>query len=134
MRKAEPSSIHIIYTFAICGDLFPNEQAQIHCVQSFFKADRAACFSNKVLRTEAKGKGPYFWNWTTFSEMFMELLCPKNEQLAVLTRLEGTSWYQAHQQKDLSIIFEYIYYNVLTDGQIYISLIHTLIRLYISIP
>ena len=39
-----------------------------------------------------------------------------------------------HQQKDLSIIFEYIYYNVLTDGQIYISLIHTLIRLYISIP
>ena len=28
----------------------------------------------------------------------------------------------------------YIYYNVLTDGQIYISLIHTLIRLYISIP
>ena len=39
-----------------------------------------------------------------------------------------------HQQKDLSIIFEYINYNVLTDGQIYISLIHTLIRLYISIP
>ena len=30
--------------------------------------------------------------------MFMELICPKNEQLAALTRLEGTSWYQA---KDL---------------------------------
>ena len=27
--------------------------------------------------------------------MFMELFFPKNEQLAVLTRLEGTSWYQA---------------------------------------
>ena len=39
-----------------------------------------------------------------------------------------------HQQKDLSTIFEYIYYNVLTDGQIYISLIHTLIRLYIYAP
>ena len=25
----------------------------------------------------------------------MKLFCPKNEQLAVLTRLEGTSWYQA---------------------------------------
>ena len=44
---------------------------------------------------EAKGKGPYFRNWTTFLEMFMELFCPKNEQLAALTRLEGTSWYQA---------------------------------------
>ena len=40
----------------------------------------------------------------------------------------------SHQQKVLGIIFEYIYYNVLTDIQIYISLIHTLIRLYISIP
>ena len=39
--------------------------------------------------------GPYFWNWTAFSEMFMELFCPKNEQLAALTRLEGMSWYQA---------------------------------------
>ena len=44
---------------------------------------------------EAKGKGPYFWNWTAFLEMFTELFCPKNKQLAVLTRLEGTSWYQA---------------------------------------
>ena len=39
-----------------------------------------------------------------------------------------------HQQKGLSIIFEYIYYNVLTYDQIYTSLIHTLIRLYISRP
>ena len=28
-------------------------------------------------------------------EMFTELFCPKNKQLAVITRLEGTSWYQA---------------------------------------
>ena len=35
--------------FAICGDLFPNEQAWIHWALSFFKANRAACFSNKVL-------------------------------------------------------------------------------------
>ena len=47
---------------------------------------------------EAKGKGSYFRNWTAFPEMFTELFCPKNEQLAALTRLEGTSWYQA---KDL---------------------------------
>ena len=30
--------------FAICGDLFTNEPAQIHWALSFFKADRAACF------------------------------------------------------------------------------------------
>ena len=35
--------------FAICGDLFPNEQAWIHWVLLFFKADRAARVSNKVL-------------------------------------------------------------------------------------
>ena len=35
--------------FAICGDLFPNEQARIHSALSFFKANRAAWFSNKVL-------------------------------------------------------------------------------------
>ena len=39
-----------------------------------------------------------------------------------------------HQQKDLSIIFEYVYYNALPNGQIYTSLIHTLISQYISIP
>ena len=35
--------------FAICGDLSPNEQAWIHWALSFFKADRAACFPNKVV-------------------------------------------------------------------------------------
>ena len=51
-----------------------------------------------MLQMEVKGKGPYFCNWTAFLAMFMELFCPKNEQLTALTRLEGTSWYQA---KDL---------------------------------
>ena len=81
--------------FAICGDLFPNEQARVHWALSFFKADRAAHFANKVLQMEAKGKGPYFQNWNAFLEMFTELFCPKNKQLAALTRLEGMSWYQA---------------------------------------
>ena len=35
--------------FAICGDLFHVEQAQICWALSFFKADRATRFSNKVL-------------------------------------------------------------------------------------
>jgi hypothetical protein len=81
--------------FMICGDLFPNEQARIHWALSFFKADRAARFSNKVLRMEAKGRGPYFSDWSAFSETFMDLFCPKNEQLTALTKLEGTGWYQA---------------------------------------
>ena len=35
--------------FAIVGDLFPNDQAHIHWVLSFFKSDHAAHFANKVL-------------------------------------------------------------------------------------
>ena len=35
--------------FAIVGDLFPNDQAHIHWALSFFKSDRVACFTNKVL-------------------------------------------------------------------------------------
>ena len=35
--------------FAICGDLFPNWQAWIHWALSFFKANRAAHFLDKVL-------------------------------------------------------------------------------------
>ena len=57
-----------------------------------------------------------------------------SHQLTTNCTTPCTCLFPFHQQKDLSIIFEYIYYNVLTDGQIYISLIHTLIRLYISIP
>ena len=75
--------------------MFPNEQVWIHWALFFFRADRAAHFLDKVLQTEAKGKGPYLCNWTTFSEMFMELFFPKNEQLTALMRLEGMSWYQA---------------------------------------
>ena len=35
--------------FRIIGDLFPNDQACIHWVLSFFKSDHVACFTNKVL-------------------------------------------------------------------------------------
>ena len=46
--------------FMIIGDLFPNDQAHIHWVLSFFKSDHAAHFANKVLWHETKGKGNYF--------------------------------------------------------------------------
>ena len=52
--------------FTVVGDLFPNDQSQIHWVLSFFKLDQAACFANKVLRSESKGKGHYFQNWEAF--------------------------------------------------------------------
>ena len=35
--------------FTIVGDLFPDDQARIHWVLSFFKSDHAAHFTNKVL-------------------------------------------------------------------------------------
>ena len=79
-------------------NIFPSDQSQIHWVLSFFKSDQAACFANKVLRSESKGKGHYFQNWEAFEKAFLDQFCPKNEQLTALTKLKGTSWYQG---KDL---------------------------------
>ena len=86
--------------FTIVGDLFPNDQARIHWALSFFKSDRAAHFANQVLQHETKGKGNYFQDWDTFEKIFSNQFCPKNEQLMALTRLEGTSWYQAKDPVD----------------------------------
>ena len=86
--------------FTIVGDLFPNDQACIHWALSFFKSDCAARFANKVLQHETKGKGNYFQDWDAFKKTFSDQFCPKNEQLMALTRLEGTSWYQAKDPVD----------------------------------
>ena len=86
--------------FVIIGDLFPNDQACIHWALSFFKPDCAACFANKVLQHKTKGKGNYLQDWETFKKIFSNQFCPKNEQLMALTRLEGTSWYQAKDPVD----------------------------------
>ena len=66
----------------------------------FFKSDRAACFANKILRSESKGKGHYFQDWEAFEKAFLDQFCPKNEQLTALTKLEGTSWYQGKDPVD----------------------------------
>ena len=86
--------------FVIIRDLFPNNQARIHWALSFFKLDCVAHFANKVLWHKTKGKGNYFQDWDTFEKMFSNQFCPKNEQLMALTRLEGTSWYQAKDPVD----------------------------------
>ena len=33
-------------------------------------------------------------DWNAFETDFVDIFCPKNEQLLALTRLEGMSWYQ----------------------------------------
>ena len=53
---------------------------------------------NKVLWSESKDKGHYFQNWEAFEKTFLDQFCPKNKQQMALTKLKGTSWYQA---KDL---------------------------------
>jgi hypothetical protein len=86
--------------FAICGSLFPNDQARIHWTLSYFKSDRAARFANKVIRSVSKGKGNYFKDWEEFENTFVDQFCPKNEQLTALTKLEGTGWYQGKDPVD----------------------------------
>ena len=46
--------------FTVIRDLFPSDQSRIHWALSFFKSDRAARFTNKILRSESKGKGHNF--------------------------------------------------------------------------
>ncbi|KAF8510525.1 hypothetical protein JB92DRAFT_2939053, partial [Gautieria morchelliformis] len=77
--------------FAIVGDLFPNNQAQIHWASSFFKSDCAAHFQGDLTRSKGQGKR----KWDAFEKTFSDQFCLKNEQLTALTKLEGTSWYQA---------------------------------------
>ena len=43
--------------FVIIGDLFPNDQACIHWVLSFFKLDCVACFANKVSNMRQRARG-----------------------------------------------------------------------------
>jgi hypothetical protein len=86
--------------FVICGSLFPNDQARIHWTFSYFKSDRATRFANRVIRSMSKGKGDYFKDWEAFEETFVDLFCPKNEQLTALTKLEGTVWHQAKHPVD----------------------------------
>jgi len=38
--------------FSVCGDSFKGDQARIHWALSFFKSDRALCFTTKVMCSE----------------------------------------------------------------------------------
>ena len=46
------------------------------------------------MRSEQRLERWHYKDWPTFEKEFEELFCTKNEQLAALTKLEGTSWYQ----------------------------------------
>ena len=48
-RKGCPFFNTCCIYFTIVRALFPNDQAHIHWVLSFFKLDCTACFANKVL-------------------------------------------------------------------------------------
>jgi hypothetical protein len=61
-RKKGRAFLHTcsIY-FAICGSLFPNDQARIHWTLSYFKSDRATRFTNRVIRSVSKAKEIISW-------------------------------------------------------------------------
>ena len=77
--------------FSVCRDLFEGDQACIHWAFSFFKSDQATYFSSKVMHLEQQTGKWHYKDWCTFEREFKELFCTNNEQLAVLTKLEGTS-------------------------------------------
>ena len=84
--------------FAIVRDLFPNDQACIHWVLSFSNWIMRPTLQTRYSNTRQRARGTTSETGTHLKKMFSDQFCPKNEQLMALTRLEGTSWYQA---KDL---------------------------------
>ena len=70
----------------------------LHCLQNT-QSIKYFLYQIKYKNITIK-KGTYFQDWDTFKKIFSDQFCPKNEQLMALTRLEGTSWYQAKDPVD----------------------------------
>ena len=55
------------------------------------------------MHLEQRSGGYHYKDWQAFKHEFEELFCVKDEQLAALTKLEGTSWYQGKDSVEDSI-------------------------------
>ena len=56
--------------FSIAGRAFHNEQARISWALTFFKSGQAASFADRILRTQASTRAPYFADWKAFEIEF----------------------------------------------------------------
>lgn len=83
--------------FSLCGGQLPDHQVRIHWALTFMKTGRAATFAQWVIQRQALSPGPVFATWDEFEEEFRTRFCPQDEEIAALTKLEGTGYYQNRQ-------------------------------------
>jgi hypothetical protein len=86
--------------FSIAGRAFHNEQARISWALTFFKSGQAASFADRILRTQASTRAPYFTDWKAFETEFKKRFTPRNKQVTAITQLEGSAWYQGTDSVD----------------------------------
>ena len=75
-------------------DQFVNDEAKIYWALSFMKANRAALFADRMIRTHSKTRSIPFASWGDFRDNFMKEFCPKNEVQTARMKLEGTRYHQ----------------------------------------
>jgi hypothetical protein len=81
----------------LCASEFADDQAKIHWVLSYMKADRAATFADRALRHEAKTGKYRYTVWSLFRAVFVENFCPENEATTALMRLESDRYFQGRR-------------------------------------
>jgi hypothetical protein len=81
----------------LCASEFADDQARIHWVLSYMKADRAATFADRALRNEAKSGNFRYTDWRLFRAVFVENFCPENEATNALMRLESDRYFQGRR-------------------------------------
>ena len=86
--------------FSLCANQFPNDQMKIQWVLSFMKTGQAATFAQWVYNRQLLVEDPVFENWQTFEKEFRSRFCPRDEETAVMNKLEGTTYYQGHRPVD----------------------------------
>jgi hypothetical protein len=78
----------------LAHDQFHDDSSKIYWALSFMKGDRAARFTDRVMRTaQSQGQLPYH-SWEDFRDEFVREFCPKNESQAAHTELETTRYFQ----------------------------------------
>jgi hypothetical protein len=63
---------------------FVEDQVRIHWALSYFKGERAATFTERVIQQEMRSGKMCFASWDKFRDEFTVAFCPENEVTTAL--------------------------------------------------
>ena len=85
----------------LCPDSFPEEHVKITWALLYMKSRQAAKWAKRVFQWEEKHRGySKFLDWEEFHKEFWKDFCPAHSDIAAISRLESTSYYQKSQSVD----------------------------------